>query len=198
MVKGTFKKGVKKVNDREIVSLFLERDEQVLALVKQKYEKLLYSVSYNILQSECDAEECVADTITRLWQTIPPNEPENMAAYAIRIVKNLSLNKLRFSSAEKRAGDTYSLVLDELSEIIPSDENIEAYVDAKELGRLLNRFLEKLSPEYRVIFVKRYWLFRSVDEISTELGITTTKVTTSLHRTRKKLKDYLKKEGYEI
>lgn len=186
------------MNDREIVSLFLERDEQALALAKQKYEKLLYSVSYNVLQSQCDAEECVADTLARLWQTIPPNEPENIAAYAVKIVKNLSLNKLRAISAEKRAGDTYSLVLDELSEIIPSDENIEAYVDAKELGRLLNSFLEDLSHEHRIIFVKRYWLFKSGEEIASELGITPTKVTTSLHRTRKKLKDYLKKEGYEI
>lgn len=50
------------------------------------------------------------------------------------------------------------------------------------------------------MFVCRYWYLDSVGDIAEKFGYSQSKVKTALHRTRRKLLDYLNKEGvfYEI
>ena len=63
------------------------------------------------------------------------------------------------------------------------------------LKEALNRFLGGLKQEERKIFVRRYYYMESLKEISEGMGRKESYVKTSLHRTRGKLRDYLKKEG---
>lgn len=186
------------MDDIQIVEMFLNRDEQAIEHTKQKLGKLLNVISYNILENISDAEECVADTLVQLWNTIPPKEPTNLTAYACKIVRNVSLNKLESLSAIKRGAGKASVIIDEFSEVIPSKENVEERIEQSALTEAINIFLQTVSKESRIIFVKRYWFFKSDDEIASELSVTTNKVRTSLCRTRKKLKDYLLKEGYTL
>ncbi len=48
------------------------------------------------------------------------------------------------------------------------------------------------------MFVQKYWYFQTVKEISSDLGMSEDSVKSSLFRSREKLKQYLKKEGFEI
>lgn len=64
-----------------------------------------------------------------------------------------------------------------------------------ELRRILNAFLEGLPRENRLIFMRRYLYVETVAEIAARYGISESKVKTQLHRTRKKLRDCLAKEG---
>lgn len=186
------------MDDRMIIEKYFSRDEQAIELTKAKYGRLLSTVSYNILGSIPDAEECVSDTLVQLWSTIPPKEPPNLSAYACKIARNISLNKLEFITAEKRGAGKSGVIIDEFSEVIPSSENVEEMMELSALTELINRFLATIPKEPRIIFVKRYWFFKTDDEIASELSVTTNKVRTSLCRTRKKLKDYLLKEGYAL
>ena len=186
------------MEDSKIIELFFNKDEQALHVTKEKYGKLLESVSFNILGNTPDAEECVNDTWLKLWNTIPPTNPENLSAYACKIARNLSINKLKYLTAEKRGAGKYNAVLEELSDIIPSCQNVEQETELSALTQTINRFLNSLSKQNRIIFVKRYWFFKTDEEISRELSVSQAKVRTSLSRTRKKLKDFLIKEGYEI
>jgi len=186
------------LDDSKIIELYFQRDQQAIAETDEKYGRLLRSVAKNILGSDVDTEECISDTLMRLWDTIPPKQPPSLMAYCAKITRNLALNKLKYITADKRGAGNYGAVLDDLKDVLPSDENVEKTLDRKVLCELIDRFLGELKKESRIIFVKRYWHFESVDEISRELGISRTKVTTSLHRTRQKLKEYLEKEGYDI
>ncbi len=186
------------MDDRMIIDMYFYRNVQAIELTRQKYGKLLSSVSYNILGSIPDAEECVADTFTQLWNTIPPKEPPNLSAYACKIARNISLNKLEFLTAQKRGEGKSGVIIDEFCEIIPSNENVEEVIELRALTEAINKFLATISKEQRIIFVKRYWFFKTDNEIASELSITTNKVRTSLSRTRKKLKSYLIKEGYTL
>lgn len=186
------------MNDSEIVRLYLERDESAIELTKQKYESLLMVISNNLLESLPDAEECVADTYIQLWNSIPPNEPESLASYAAKIARNLSFNRLKYIGADKRKAGNCALLLDELREVIPSNADVEKEVDSKLLTNLIDSFLETLPKHHRIIFIRHYWLFEPVEKIASELGLTKTNVTTSLFRTRQKLKKHLTKEGYNI
>ncbi len=66
------------------------------------------------------------------------------------------------------------------------------------LGRLIDRFLRTLPEKECSIFLRRYWFLDSVEEIARRYGLRGGSVKTRLHRTRKKLREYLKQEGYSL
>ena len=69
-----------------------------------------------------------------------------------------------------------------------SDQQTES---EDELREIIEKFLNTLSTENRVIFVKRYWFDESVKAIATEIGLSENSVSVKLHRLRKRLKKYL-------
>lgn len=87
------------------------------------------------------------------------------------------------------------LVLDELSECVPSNVMVEDEIIAKELAKTLNRFIAELPTTERQVFLCRYWYLESIEQISMDFCFSTSKVKSMLHRTRAKLLSYLKKEG---
>ena len=64
--------------------------------------------------------------------------------------------------------------------------------------KAISDFLRDQSQENRTIFIRRYWYLKSISEIGDQLGISESKVKSSLFRTRNKLKIYLEKEGIFI
>ena len=69
---------------------------------------------------------------------------------------------------------------------------------AKEIGRAMNVFLESISQESRVIFLRRYWYVDTIAEIAVRYGISESAVQMRLIRTRSKLAEYLAKEGINV
>lgn len=61
--------------DEEIISRYFSRDEGAIAATSQKYGRQCYSVSFNILRVQEDAEECVNETYLKVWNAIPPERP---------------------------------------------------------------------------------------------------------------------------
>ena len=86
--------------------------------------------------------------------------------------------------------------MEELREI--GGGSAEEAVEQAELGRLIDRFLRTLPEKECSIFLRRYWFLDSVEEIARRYGLCGGSVKTRLHRTRKKLREYLKQEGYAI
>lgn len=180
------------MTDSEIIALLFARNEQGLEKTKEKYGKLLFSLSKNILASDEDAAECENDTYYALWKSVPPKEPDPLSAFLCRIAKNLSLKRLRKKTALKRSGIT--VPLDELDEAIGADE-LQKHLDAKRLGKLIDSFLDTLDSENRRLFVKRYWFCCETSALADEFGLSENTVHKRLSRTRQKLKAYLIKEG---
>ena len=85
--------------------------------------------------------------------------------------------------------------MDELAEILPSGEQVETTVERRELMQVLQSFLATLKPEAEQIFMQRYFLAESLQTIAQSNRISETKVKVTLFRVRRKLKDYLQKEG---
>lgn len=181
------------MEDRQIVALLLQRSEDALHALAEKFGQRLTSLARNILDDEEDARECVNDTYLALWNAIPPEEPDPLSAYVFRVCKNAAISRLRRKNAAKRG--EHALSLEELAECIGRD-TLESALDARELGRAIDRFLCTLSKENRVLFLRRHWFGDSVQAIAKDRGMTESAVSVRLNRTRSKLKDYLIKEGF--
>ena len=184
------------MTDSQIIALFWERNEDAIRETDTVYGRKLYAVSDKILRSRQDAEESVSDTYMRAWETIPPQKPNYFFAYLAKICRNLSLGRLQWNSAAKRSAEVVSLT-DEMQQCIP-DRSHERKLEGEEIGRVLNAFLESISLESRLIFMRRYWYTDSIQEIAARYNISQSKVKTQLHRTRNKLQLFLEKEGIYI
>ena len=110
------------------------------------------------------------------------------------MTRNICFDRVKKRLASKRGGGETAVVLDEISECVAADASVERDYEAKELAAEINSFLRTLSADDRVIFNARYWLMLPVVEIARRLGAKESRVTTSLHRSRKKLKRYLQEE----
>ena len=184
------------MEDKHIVELFFNRDEQALAITQQKYGKLCYSIALNILGNREDTEECVNDTYLQAWNAIPPERPALLGAYLCRIARNLAINRYRADRREKRGAGEAAMALDELSECV-ADESAPI-ADEIVLRDAMNDFLRTLPDLTRNVFVQRYWYVRPIADIAEEFGMTESRVKMILHRTRNRLREHLIKEGIQV
>ena len=182
------------MEDIKIIELFRERDERAIAELKQKYGKLCLYVAGNILSVHEDTEECVNSAYFDVWNKIPPESPNDLKTYLCRIVKNKAIDRLKYNSAAKRSPEL-TVSLDELSECIPAPA--EDRLSASELAELISRFLHSQDEKHRKVFVRRYWYGDPLSRIAELYGMNEKTVATYLFRTRNKLKEFLRKEGYD-
>ncbi len=182
------------MEDRQIITLFWHRAEQAITATNDKYGPLLHRIAGNILGDPLDAQECISDAYLALWRRIPPEKPEPLRPYVCRIVRNLALKRHRDDCVQKR-NSQYDLSLDELSGCL-AGPSMEEALEARELGRAIDAFLDTVSAENRIIFLRRHWFGDSVKEIAAARGISENAVSVRLNRTRNQLKAYLIQEGY--
>ena len=182
------------MEDKKIIKLLFERAENAISELSTRFGKQLHRIAYNILSNQQDAEECTNDTYLALWNAIPPVSPDPLSPYVYRTGRNTALKRLHRDTAKKR-DSRYDISLEELNACLP-EVDMEQMVDARELGRTMDRFLQSKSKETRYIFIRRYWFGDSVGEIAKELRMQENAVYVRLNRIRNSLKDYLMKEGY--
>ena len=182
------------MNDKEIISLYLARDESAIAETDKKYGKYCHYIAFSILRNECDAEEIVNDTYIKTWNSIPPNEHDPLKPYVGRISRQRARDRDDRYNAQKRSGQI-ELAIEELGECIPDRSDCESIGDSIALTDALNRFLASLDDKPRAIFLRRYWYGCPLSEIAEMMKMKESAVAVSLMRTRNKLKKHLNKEG---
>lgn len=184
------------VADEEILDLFFARSEQGIRALDDKYGRLCRRLSCSIVGSEQDAEECVNDAYLGAWNAIPPSRPSPLLPYIAKIVRNVSLNAYWKKAAAKR-NSRYTVALEELETCFADSKTVETEIEAREFARILGAFLDTLSLENRVIFLRRYWFADGYREIAALVGLSEKAVSVRLTRIRGKMRRYLQeREGF--
>lgn len=187
---------VKILEDKEITEMFLARKEEAISAATEKYGGLCLNIAFNILQNREDSKECVNDAMFKVWETVPPQKPQKLAAYLSKIVRNIALDKYRFTHRKKRG--CFAEVLEEAEEMYISPNLVEQETERKEMVKAINAFLYSLSPKKRSMFLGRYFLCETLEELSAKFGTNQNTISATLSRTRRELMEYLKKEGYDV
>ncbi len=189
-------KGGFNLEDSKIIELYFSRNENAVTATKEKYSPYCSVIAKNILQSYEDTEEALSSTWLCAWNSIPPAIPRSLKTFLGRITRNISVDMLRKNKAQKR--NAVFEPIEELSECLPSAENLESTIDAKLLSEKLNNFIAELPKLERFVLLQRYWYGSSLEDISDKAGINRTKVKNILAKLRKKLKIALEKEGFFV
>lgn len=184
------------MEDEKIVALYWARQEQAVEETEKTYGPYLFAIAQRILGDHWDAEECVSDTYRGAWDSIPPHKPERLSAYLAKLTRRSAMKIWRARDAQRRGGGEGALSLDELSDCIPNGSSLEEDITAKELAAAIDRFLLELPKVQRQVFVLRYFYGCNIRELCQKFGFSKSKTESMLHRTRQKLKEHLRKEGY--
>ena len=183
------------MEDKEIIKLYFEKDEKAIAETSAKYGAYCKTVAENILKNTEDSEECFNSALLCLWNSVPPQKPENLKIFIAKITRNIAINNFKAKFAEKRGGKESFAAFEELSEFIPEKNGVEESFEAEELEKNINFFVKNLPEKERNIFIRRYFFFESMNKIGERYGFSENRVSVILFRTRKKLRKYLEKEG---
>ena len=180
------------MEDRDIISLYFARNEEAIMESSRKYGNYVTSISMSILRNALDAEECVNDTWLKAWNSIPPQNPPSLKVYLGRLVRHLSIDRLRTNTRKKRNRE-FDVALDELVNCaLPEEEDVTALTAA------LDEFLEGLEPTDRKLFVGRYWHLYPVSKLAQAYGLSESNTSVKLHRMREKLKVHLTERGFTV
>ena len=184
------------MEDYQIVDLYWSRSEEAIRETSRKYGKMLNGISYSLLSSSEDAEECVNDTYLEAWNRMPEDRPLYLGAYLAKIIRCLSISRFRSDHRKKRGG--MGRITEELTDCIPDTWSCQQEYENGLLSDALNRFLFELSEEKRRMFIRRYFYSDSVSDIASRMRISPSKVKTTLHRLRGELKEFLEQEGVTL
>ena len=183
--------------DRELVALYWERDENAIRATQEKYGRYLAKIAQNILPDRLDWEECVNDVYLKAWSSMPPHRPEVLSTYLGKLARERAIDIYRKNHSQKRGGSEYALSLSELEEILPAGDATAEEAERNRLDRVLDGWLRALSPEMRKVFVSRYFYSDPVRDIARNLHMSESKVKSMLFRARKGLGRRLTEEGFE-
>lgn len=182
------------IADQKIIELLFQRSDQGIQELDHKYGKICHTLSFNIVNSRQDAEECVNDAYLGAWNAIPPARPNPLLPYIAKIVRNISLKRYWKQEAAKRSG-RYTIALEEIEACIADQKTVEEEIDALELAHIIEAFLDTLSQKNRIIFLRRYWFSDSYQDIAKFVGLSEKNISVRLVRIREKMKQYLRERG---
>ena len=111
-------------------------------------------------------------------------------------MRNISLDRFRKNTANKRVPSEMLVSLDEMEQCMPQGINSDNEIAVNELSALLNGFLRSLSAREQFIFVCRYYYADSVTQIANMLKLSEVTVYRDLKNSRALLEKMLREEGY--
>ena len=179
------------MQDAKIIGLLNERDEKAIRALESSYGKYLFKIAYNILEDRLDVEEALGDVYLKVWNSIPPNRPDNLKIYLAKLARHSAIDILRKRCRAGKVSVSLDVPADELCDAVSGIADPEDELDGKILGEGINSWLATVQKDRRKVFVLRYFYAEKISDISKNTGMSEGAVKTLLFRLRGELRDYL-------
>lgn len=180
------------VVEHETLKKLKHKDERALEWFIDRYAAYVNTIIYNIIGlsvSAADIEEVSSDVFFTLWMKAKNISPGKVKAYLGGVARNKAKEYTRKMGTE---------VLLEDDVILISEENLEQDFEEREQAIFIREAVLAMKDPEREIFLRHYYYYQPITEISKEMGIHASTVKMKLHRGRKVLKEKLIKRGYII
>ena len=181
-----------------IVQQVLEGNTNAFEELVLEYEKKVYNVALRILGNSEDAADMTQEAFIKAFNSLSGFRGDSkFSVWLTRIVSNLCLDFLRSRSrrptvslsVEDDEGDDVQLDIADVS------QSPELLLERSLTRESVRRGLKVLPEDYREILLLREIQGLSYDEIAEALNIEVGTVKSRIFRGRKKLCDYLIKDG---
>lgn len=156
------------------------------AMVRQ-YEKLVYTVCYQLVQDRHTAEDLAQETFLSAWTHRDDCRPDARKAWLCRIAANKAKDYLKSAHCRHcRVLEDEALGL--LDDGAPGPAHT---VEARDAARRVLEDIRALDPLYRDVCTAYFVNGRSVPQIARQLGRPARTVHTQLYRARLRLRAQL-------
>lgn len=146
----------------------------------------VYRLAFRLSGNKHDAEDLTQETFMRVFRSLKNYRPGTFRGWLHRITTNLFLDMVRHRTAIRMEA------LPEDYERVPGEAlSPEQAYQVNHLTPALQKALDALSPEFRVVIVLCDVVDMSYDEIAQTLGLKMGTVRSRIHRARSQLRDAL-------
>ena len=157
--------------------------EAALSWFIHQYTPYVTSIIHTIIGNYMDisdVEETAAEVFFTLWKHA--RDVSNVKGFLAAVARNKAKNKLREFRADLSLEDCIQL---------PDGTDLTALAEQKELSRVVKQAIQTLSYPDREIFLRFYYYYQHLEDISREMKIPLSTVKSKLRRGREKLKQEL-------
>ena len=172
------------MEEQELIDAAKSGNRKAMAELVGNYEKTVYNFSFKICRDPDKAENTMQETFLSMVKSLHQFDGKSkLSTWLYRIVANHCLMEMR-----KRKHQTVSI--DEDDSLYDSsyaadwDTIPPNIVENEELKRILDEAIQKLSPEYRIVFMLRDVEGLSTEETGKITELSVPAVKSRLHRAR--------------
>src|SRR5436305_1571852 len=178
------------MSDAALVELVLGGDQDVFAVLVERYKDAVQNLAYRMLGNATEAEDITQETFVRAYTQLSTYKPvHKFSTWLLSIASHLAIDQLR----RRRF---LALPLEDvpfLEWIVDVGVSPEQFALQGEQQDEMQQYLQMLPGKYRAVIVLRYWHDFSYEEIAQALNLTQPLVKARLHRARELLARYMKK-----
>lgn len=176
--------------EEKIIERYFSKNELNMQHIIDDYYNYVRTIIKNFQNISIeDEEEIVSDVFFIIWKNKNVLEKESrLSPYIARITKNVIYKKYKEINSK--------FIFDEFDEDFEDNFNTEKLLEEKEMNDCIIENLKSIGELDYLVFTKYYYEDKKIKDISKELGISVSNAKTKLHRTRKKVKDFLKIGGF--
>lgn len=157
--------------DEQLVSDYLEGDENALSVLVDRYLSDLCNFTYSLTQDRQSAEDVAQVAFVKAWKNMRRFVPGNsFRGWLFSIARNTAIDLLRkkqnvaFSAFETGDGN---VILDTLRDTAPLPDELLARAED---ARYLEGLLEAMNPAYREVLTLRHTSNMTFEEIGQIVG----------------------------
>ena len=163
-------------------------DHDAFALLVDEHQRYVYNLAFRVVKDENEALDLAQETFVRAWTALPNFKGQSqLRTWLYRIATNLCYNKLpNLRRSLNDLGDDVMEDIPESSFNTPAQE-----FESNETRRDLNKAIDDLDANYKLLITLRYQNELSYEEIASTLNLPLGTVKTGIFRAKAQLRNAL-------
>ncbi len=182
------------MNENELIESARKGDRKALSDIVKKYEQTIYNFAFKICRDKDKAEHTMQETFLSMIKSLDQfSGKSKLSTWLYTIVSNHCLMMARSAKGKYYTSfDDDEAVINE-KEISDWKITPEHLLENNELKELLDKAIQKLPPDYRIVFMLRDVEGLSTEETGKITELSVPAVKSRLHRARAFLRNELNK-----
>ena len=179
------------LTDTEIIETILRGEQQLFAVLVERYQNMVFSVAFRFANNREDAEELAQSAFVKAYQNLANYRGDaKFSTWLYTVVNSICLTFLR-----KRKLEVHSLDNEKVFERADNlDSGMRAnQVETKSKVQMVQQAIGMLAPDDAQVLTLFYQGEQSLEEIGKIMGIDPNTAKVKLHRARQRLKTTLEK-----
>ncbi|ASA25523.1 RNA polymerase sigma factor [Paenibacillus donghaensis] len=188
------------LDDRELMKLVGEKDPAALEWLYDRYERIVYSFAFRIVQDAMAAEEVVQELFLRVWTHSERYDEAQgkLTTWMFAVTRNIAVDMLRRKSVRDQGISVEDTTLHTMAD---EHADTEAQVELRSEGERMRKVLTELSRDQQQVIDSIYYGGMTQQEVSERynipLGTVKSRVRLALKQMKKHLRLEGRREGYD-